>query len=748
MITFQTPEMLVLLLIPLALTLKTLSFERYRKFIGLLNILAAVSLVFAAAGPQLSLETEASPVPQVTVLQDSSESASLMQKKEFSTDEADLIYRTVDPENQDFTSQVKSITDPGSHVFFASDFQTSTQGLPSYFREKNISSNGFRAEMAEEQAVRIEGPSETVIGAENSFEAVISSSASSNATITVGLDNQTIYQGEAPYEFTRSFDENGFRKIWAEIDTGDRFEENNEYYKTIRVREKPEIASIGSEGDIEQQLEEFYSIQNFDSVPEDLDSYDAVLMKDSSSSQKLRDYIIEGGGLIYTGDDYGPSYLPVRQSERQSNTDAPLVVLLMDISQNMGCPESEKAIECNSEGDLDQDQIAMSIRLAYEITENLPENSRVSLIPYADKAYSKGIDQPRLLGTSRTEVLDDVSSIGPASAAAYHGRGLTAANTLVEGLNVESNVVMISNGKIPFSANPKRQRRIRENALSEASSLKGRLITVGVDSGFQSPPEEGEKFLRELAERSSGGFYLNGKEDDLDFNFSAGGGSSQLELLKVTDSTHFITRNYEASVSVPGVEATTVKPAASQLISTVSGKPFLMTWRYGIGKVSAFSGDNRNLDALMRKSPGLVGRTFSWTARPENRSIWIEGGREGDDFMIVSKSERENYTRKTSNRYVKDLNPEENGFYSEENLTYSKNYRAEIEEVGYDEEKMSEITVDGRVYTEDDVDEFFESIQAEESTSTETLDLRPYLLVMTLLIYLGFVGLRKRKGLA
>ena len=746
MITFQTPEILVLLLIPLALTLKTLSFERYRKFIGLLNVLVAVSLVFAAAGPQLSLETDTAPVPQVTIVQDSSESASLMQKQEFSTEEADLIYRTVDPENQDFTSQVKSITDPGSHVLFASDFQTSTQGLPSYFRENNISSNAFRADMEEEQAVRIEGPSETVIGAENSFEAVISSSTSSNATITVGLDNQTIYQGEAPYKFTRSFDENGFRKIWVEIDTGDRFEENNEYYKTVRVREKPEIASIGSEGNIEQQLEEFYSIQNFDSVPEEMDSYDAVLMKEASSSQKLRNYIIEGGGLIYTGDDYSPSYLPVRQSERQSNTDAPLVVLLMDISQNMGCPSGANCADAEGYQNVSQENMAMSIRLAYEIVENLPQNSRVSLIPYADKAYSQGIESPRLLGTHRNQVLEDVSSIGPASRPAYHGRGLTAANSLVSSMDVESNVVMISNGRIPPAVPFPSESR--NTALREASSLNGRLITVGVDSGFRSPREEGEEFLRELAERSSGGFYLDGKEDDLNFNFSAGGGSSQLELLKVTDSTHFIAQNYEADISVPGMDATTAKPTASQVVSTVSGKPFLTTWRYGIGKVSAFSGDNPDLDALMQRGPGLVGRTFSWTTRPENRSLWIEGEREGDDFRIISRNERENYTRKASNRFVKELAPGENGFYSEEDLIFSKNYRTEIERVGYDEEKMSDLTVDGRVYTEEDINEMFEDIEPEETDSTRTLDLRPHFLVFSLLTYLSFVGLRKRKGLA
>lgn len=745
MITFQTPEILLLLILPLILALKTLSFDRYRKFIGLANILVAVLLVVGAAGPQISLETGVAPVPQVTVVQDTSESASLIQKKEFSTDEANLIYRTVNPENQGFASQIKSMSDPGDNLLFVSDFQASTEGLADYFRENNISSNAFRSSMKEENAVRIEGPSETVIGAENRFTVQVSSTSNSSS-VTVGLDNQTIYSGRPPYEFTRTFEENGYRNIWAETGSEDEFQGNNEYYKTVRVREKPEIAAIGSEGNIEQQLEEFYSIRSFGSVPGELDDFDAVLMKEPSSSQELRNYIIEGGGLIYTGDSYDLQYLPVKQTQRQSNTDAPLVVLLMDISQNMGCPSGANCAEGEGYQDVSQENMAMSIRLAYEIVENLPENSRVSLIPYADKAYSQGIEQPRLLGTHRQQVLEDVSSIGPASRPAYHERGLTAANSLVSSMDVEGNVVMISNGRIPPAVPFPSESR--STALEQASSLNGRLITVGVDSGFNSPRQEGEEFLRELAERSSGGFYLNGKEDDLNFNFSAGGGSSQMDLLKVTDSTHFITQNYNADISVPSVDATTAKPTSSQLISTVSRKPFLTSWRYGIGKVSAFSGDNQDLDALMQRSPGLVGRTFSWTTRPENRSLWIEGKREGDEFRIVSKTQRNNYTRKASNRYVKDLNPGENGFYTEENLTYSKNYRSEIEKVGYDEEKMSDLTVNGRVYTEDDINELFESIKPEESRSTQSFDLRPYLLSLSLISYLCFVGLRKRKGLA
>ncbi|MFP4038173.1 MAG: vWA domain-containing protein [Candidatus Nanohaloarchaea archaeon] len=705
----------------------------------------ALLLVLTAAGPQLTADSEVEPNPQVKVVQDSSESSSLIERPDLSTEEADLVFRSVNSDQDDFRDQVRNVVDPGDNLLFVSDFQSSIEGLEDHFRRENVSSNVFRGEMAEEHAVRIEGPSKTVIGAENRFEVEVDSTSES-PELKVGLGNETLYTGEPPYKFNRSFDKNGYRKIWAEIEAEDEFSENNEYFKTVRVREKPDMASIGPEGGLEQELEGFYSVDSFNSLPAELD-YDTLLLKKPVQSQKLEDYIVEGGGLVYTGNDYSPGYLPVDQVSDDSRTDAPVVVLLMDVSQNMGCvSEGWCATGDDFEENPDQDNLGMSIRLAYEIVEKLPGNSRVSLMPYADRVYSAGIEKPRLLGTHRKEVLKDISSIRPKSAAAYHSRGLINANSLLSSFEADGNLLMISNGEIPPAVGD--QAEERRKLLREASILDGRMITVGVDSGFTSPSEEGEKFLKELAEESPGGYYVDGRKDSLNFNFSAGGGSSSQETLKVTDSTHFITENYRPQASISDIDSTEALSSSSQPVSTSSGKPFLTTWRYGLGRVAAFSGDNQHLDASIGKEPGLVGRTFSWSTRPEERQIWVEGSRQGDDFKIVSRNEKQNFTRRSANRYVKDLNPGQTGFYSSGNVTYSKNYRPEIERVGYNERKLSEVTVDGRVYTEEDLEEFFEGLESEELKEEKTTDLRPYLLVTVLLSYLAFVGLRKRKGLA
>ena len=754
MISFQNPELLILLLIPILLLPKIRYFVGVKKEIGLLNILIAITLVLTFAGPQVTLEASSELDPQVTVVRDASESSSLINEPEYPEDEANIVYRSVNSDRSDFVSQIKSSTQEGETVLFVSDFQSSTGDLPEYFRENNISANVIRSDIKKEDAVRIEGPDTTVIGAENQFEALVSSTKN-KSQITVGRGNETIYSGEPPHEFDITFEEEGYHELWASTDSEDEFEENNEYFKTVRVREKPEVAAIGPSEGLEDQLDEFYSVQNFDSVPENIDEFDNVLLKEPVQSRDLENYLIEGGGLIYTGDDYSPSYLPVEASEQDADTDAPVVILLMDISQNMGCPAGE-GFECGSGDELEnpsQEQIGMSLRLAAGIVDDegrgsLPDNTRVSLMPYADRIYSNGIEEPRLLGTHRQEIVRDISSIRPQSEPAHHDRALIAANSLLSDIEADGNVVMISNGKIPFSANPSRQQRMRNDALDEARIMDGKLVTVGVDSGYQQPPDRGEAFLEELSSRTNGGQYFNANEDSLNFNFTAGGGSTDVQALRTTESNHFITRDYSVQASVPQIDTTEAKDTASELVSTSDGRPFLTTWRYGVGKVASFSGDNQELNALMTESPGLVGRTFSWTSRAEQRELWVEGSRSGDEFKLVSRSNKDNFTRRSENRYVNDLNPGDNGFYSEVNLTYSKNYRPEIERVGYNEDALAEITVDGRVYDEDEIDDFLSGLESESRENVESRDLRPYTLALTLLMYLGFVGLRKRNGLA
>jgi len=727
MISFQNPEILLLLLLIGFLTWKAYKLNGFKRKVGFINISVAFLLVLAAAGPQISFNQEEDLRPSITVIEDASESSSLIEDWERSADSADLNVRTVNSDSNNFEAQMRSLTDSGEEYLFVSDLQFDSE-LPQYFSQNNVSMNLLTPEIRDEASVRIEGPDQTVIGAENSFTVEVESSNDLSPEAELRLGNTTVESGETPLEADLSFEEEGIKELSAEIDSQDEFEENNKYYKTVRVLEKPEVASIGPESGLEDEFSNFYDVNSYDNLPNEIENYQSVIMKESADSQNLRDYLVDGGGLMYTGSDYSIDYLPVAPSDKDDQTDAPLIIFAIDISvgtEESGASESSKQI-------------------AYQLVEGLPDNSRVGVVAYNRYAYD--IVEPKLLASDRELVQSRISQLQP-EGPTFHNYGLRAADSMISRNEGNGNVVMLADGKISTLAE---RSNVRQESEIEASTLSGRLITIGVGDQFPREIEEEDKeFLKNLAERTEGGFYLDGHSaGDLTLTFDAGGGSSEMQPLVVSDSNHFITEGYSPNASVFEVDGSRPRISASQLVSTASGEPVLTSTRYGLGRVAAFTADNQDLEALMDQDPALVGRTMSWVSGPLERDIWVEGSRIGDDFRVISTNRVPGFSRQSNDRYTQQITPEGTGFHEAENMSYSVNYRPEIENVGYNEEMFSSFTHQGNVYDEENVNVLFEDMDYEVVETSEERDLTPYLVGLALLMYLGFVGLRKRNGLA
>ena len=726
MIVFQTPEILVLMPFVAFLGWKAYKMTGLNRRIGFLNILTAIILVFAAAGPQIALTQEENLQPSITVIEDNSESSKLIGEWRSNTDLSNLQVRTVNSDSESFEAQVRSITESNEEYLFVSDLQFESD-LPEYFRGNNVSMNLLTPEMKEEHSVEIKGPDQTVIGAENQYKVNLQSSNDEVPDVEVLLNNQTIETGQAPLEFDLSFEEEGIEKIKAKIDSGDEYQANNEYFKAVKVKEKPQVASIGQRSGLEEDFSDFYEIESYQSLPTNLEDYQALILKESADSEDLRDYLIDGGGVMYTGSDYSDDYLPVAPAEKDEKTDAPMIVFAIDISvgtEESGASKSAKQI-------------------AYQLVEGLPDNSRVGVVAY--NRYSYDVIEPTLLASGRSAVQTKIAQLQP-EGPTFHNYGLRASEAMIARNQGEGNVVMITDGKISTLAE---RSNVKRESEIEANTLSGRLITIGVGEDFPAEiDEEDRNFLKDLAERTEGGFYVDGNSaGELGLTFDAGGGASQFQPLVVSDSNHFITEGYRPNGTVFEVDGSRPRNAASQLVSTARGDPVLTTTRYGLGRVAAFTADNQNLESLMEKDPALVGRTMSWVSGPLEEDLWVEGSSIGDEFSVISTENLPGYSRESNERYVKELNPEGTGFREVENLTYSVNYRPEIRDVGYNEEKFARFTNNGNVYSEENIDVLFSEAEMETTENTEKLDLTQYLVGLALLCYLGFVGLRKRNGL-
>ena len=136
------------------------------------------------------------------------------------------------------------------------------------------------------------------------------------------------------------------------------------------------------------------------------------------------------------------------------------------------------------------------------------------------------------------------------------------------------------------------------NSLDLASAMAAAKITTSVVAlGSESDKDTG--FLRQLAERGQGRFYLTSDATTLPQIFST-------ETMKVTQSSLIeeptlaisvgkspLTAGLEWAESplLLGYNATKPKPGAEILLATERGEPLLATWRYGLGQAAAFTSD-------------------------------------------------------------------------------------------------------------------------------------------------------------
>lgn len=135
-------------------------------------------------------------------------------------------------------------------------------------------------------------------------------------------------------------------------------------------------------------------------------------------------------------------------------------------------------------------------------------------------------------------------------------------------------------------------------ALELASAMVSAKITTSVVA-LGAEQDKDTTFLRQLAERGQGRFYLTSDATTLPQIFST-------ETMKVAQSS-LVEEPTQAVPMQPspltagidwaqsplllGYNATKPKPTAEVLLATERGEPLLATWRYGLGQTAAFTSD-------------------------------------------------------------------------------------------------------------------------------------------------------------
>ena len=185
------------------------------------------------------------------------------------------------------------------------------------------------------------------------------------------------------------------------------------------------------------------------------------------------------------------------------------------------------------------------------------------------------------------------------------------------------------------------------SSLDLASAMLGARITTSVVALGQETDRD-TAFLRQLAERGNGRFYLTSDATTLPQIFST-------ETMKVAQSSlieePFQAVPAKASPLLAGIDfaqaplllgynSTKIKPTADVLLATERGEPLLATWRYGLGQAAAFTSDAKARWAGEWLTWPGYGKFWAQTVRglmrrSDRASFAIETREDGDQLKLT-----------------------------------------------------------------------------------------------------------------
>jgi hypothetical protein len=145
----------------------------------------------------------------------------------------------------------------------------------------------------DDYSVTIDGPSKVLSYSDAQFSVTVTSlnGFSQSPPVSILVDGEKISPAKDTTEgntrtltFTESFPD-GQHKIEASVSVADLFPQNNQYYMTVKSVPKPKILFVSRKiSPLEQVFQKLYDMDKVQSLPDNLDSYYAVVINDMPAS--------------------------------------------------------------------------------------------------------------------------------------------------------------------------------------------------------------------------------------------------------------------------------------------------------------------------------------------------------------------------------------------------------------------------------------------------------------------------------
>ncbi len=617
---------------------KELQTVRRRRLIFLM-LRGAVffSLFVALSSPFLPDRGSIEGNPRVTVLIDNSTSFDLYDRARGAAIEqqlqkyveADSAYVGQGTESA-LGEGVMSHLERGKSILLVSDGQNnkgvSLEDVSLLARESNVSLNSLvLTPKNADYSVGILGPSKTTVGVEGFFQVSVQGTDTQPRNVRLLIDGSPVFEREVQgtESFIRDFPNAGYHTLQASIEEPDFFPENNIFYKSVKVVPKPTLAYLGSaDSPLLAITNELYQSATGD-LDAALSSASALVVNNLPAAeldgltQKLKNYLIEGNGLVVFGGknsfEFGgyksstfESLIPVEVGSAEKSGEDVSVVVVIDISGSTGAT------------------LDTAKSLAWSVIQDIKKEHFVGVVAFDTNAYTV-LNLQRLQDVDLPTLQNDIASLVPSGGTSI-GAGIERALDLLEAGRGGKNLILITDG----------QTQERDRALTaaqQAPSRGAKLFVVGV-SGGQEGSELNEPLLHQLANAGGGSYFQAFEGYKLKLLFGEPDQSKKDAYgLFIMDSNHFITENLAVNANVYGFNEATPKPSALLLVTTDSGEPLIVVWRYGLGRIAVVLTDDGTSQAgelLNKINSRLLVRVLNWAVGDPERKL--------DQYVTITDS--------------------------------------------------------------------------------------------------------------
>lgn len=615
----------------------------------------------------------------------------------------------------------------------------------------------------DEQSVSLEGPQTSIAGVDNGYRVHIQGEGAWDQVLVTINDNH-IFRGRPgdDLQFSHKFDREGTYQFKVTLETTrDATAENNVFYKTTRIIPKPNVLYIGNDKQMTDFLNQFTQVTQANSIPENMDAYVAAVLHnyDATASQAnmevLEDFVSQGNGLVVIGGNKAFEYsrydstplapmLPV-QSGKSQGSNRTAIVLLIDISASQGTTQQVTGFTTTRSDDV-------SRLTAYDIVRSISEDNLVGVIAYYQ--YPHLVQPLAPLGTSRQTVLDKISRLSYDKAGSYMHDGLKAAWQMLEPVSGAKHVILISDGHTSgATTGPTRE-------VAQAMANAGiRVHTIGIEViGGVS----GQGFMHQVA-RETGGIYVQPNEREgikLLFGKATDFEETHTPLLGVhiTDKDHPITMGItDINTILSNINAVIPKQNSQVLAVTTNGDPAIVSWRYGLGRVttvSAFTGTQSMGTLLSPPDSRLLARTISYAiGDPEKKlppRIRIDDTTLGRPALVTATGPLPThhdiaFSSLAENLHTAFIVPATTGMLTEYGATFGVSYPYELRYMSPDS-RLAEISEEsgGKAYRVETIRDIQDAMQKTASLrENQVIELSWMLLALAAVLFIISMLARK-----